>query len=94
MIVPSVGFDSGIFELRLCQRELKLALKVSRCSKNVNSLQLGPYKISKVHHRFRKAIGQHHSSRNLLPNALVDAGASQGLCAKFHVGTKIYTQNF
>ena len=30
MNLPSVGFNSKIFELRFCQRELKLAFKVSQ----------------------------------------------------------------
>ena len=50
----------------------------------MNSLQLRPYKRSKVRRWFRKARGHHHSSRSLLSNAVADAGASQGLetCSK------------
>ena len=31
--MPSIGFDSETFELRFCQRELKLALKDSQSMK-------------------------------------------------------------
>ena len=41
MNVPLEGFDSKIFELRFCQRELKLALKVSqrrkKCEQSLSS---------------------------------------------------------
>ena len=56
MNVPSVGINSRIFELKFCQRELKLALKVQHSAgKNVNSHQLRPYKKSKVRLCFSKA---------------------------------------
>ena len=84
MNVPSVEFSCKIFELRFCQRELKLALKFLLLRKNVNSLQLHPDKRSNMRRWFRKARGHHHSSHSLLSDALADSGASQGreTCSK------------